>query len=218
MPAAPDARRMRAFKLALALLVACTASLAFADDAAQALAGAALRDALLRGGYVLYFRHASTDFGQNDEQMSGYEDCARQRNLTERGREEARAIGTAIRRLGVPIGNVLASPFCRTRETAELIFGRASADARVRGGPADDGARYAPLRALLATPVSSGTNLAIVSHGNPFRAVAGPPYLSEGEAAVIQPLGGERFRIVARIRPDGWDPLRQLSPATSARP
>ena len=204
-------RRMRAFKLALALLVVCTAAHAFADDAAPALAGAALRDALLRGGYVLYFRHASTDFGQNDEQMSGYEDCARQRNLTERGRAEARAIGTAIRRLGVPIGDVLASPFCRTRETAQLIFGRAVVDTRVRGGPADDGARYAPLRTLLATTINSGTNLVIVSHGNPFRAVAGPPYLSEGEAAVIQPLGGERFRIVARIRPDGWDALRSLT-------
>jgi broad specificity phosphatase PhoE len=184
------------------------ASLAFADDGAPMLAGAALRDALLRGGYVLYFRHASTDFGQNDEQMSGYEDCARQRNLTERGRGEARAIGTAIRRLAVPIGDVLASPFCRTRETAELIFGRASVDARVRGGPADDGARYGPLRTLLATPVRGGTNLVIVSHGNPFRALAGAPYLAEGEAAVIQPLGDERFRIVARIRPDGWDALR----------
>jgi phosphohistidine phosphatase SixA len=207
MPAAPDGRRMRAWTLALALLVACTA-LAFADDGAPMLSGAALRDALLSGGYVLYFRHASTDFGQNDEQMSGYEDCARQRNLTERGRGEARAIGTAIRRLGVPIGDVLASPFCRTRETATLIFGRASTDTRVSGGPADDGARYASLRMLLATPVRSGTNLAIVSHGNPFRALTGAPYLAEGEAAVVQPLGDERFRIVARIRPDAWDALR----------
>jgi phosphohistidine phosphatase SixA len=204
---AADVHCTRAWQFALALLVACTASLAIGDDAGT-LAGAALRDALLRGGYVLYFRHASTDFGQNDEQMSGYEDCARQRNLTERGRGEARAIGTAIRRLGVPIGEVLASPFCRTRETAELIFGRASPDVRVRGGPADDAARYAPLRTLLATPVGTGTNLVIVSHGNPFRAVVGPPYLADGEAAVIQPLGNERFRVVARIRPDAWDALR----------
>jgi len=86
---------------------------------------------------------------------------------------------------------------------------RAPTTERRRGGPADDSARYAPLRTLLATPVRSGTNLVIVSHGNPFRAVAGPPYLAEGEAAVIQPLGDERFRIVARIRPDAWDALRQ---------
>ncbi len=133
----------------------------------------------------------------------------RQRNLTERGREEARAIGARMRRLEIPIGDVLASPFCRTRESAELIFGRARVDARVRGGPArpDDPQRYAVLRLLLATPVAGGRNLAIVSHGNPFRALAGPPYLAEGEAAVVEPLGDRGFRIVAKIRPDGWDAL-----------
>ena len=77
------------------LVVACWAALAIADDASQALSGSALRDALLRGGYVLYFRHAATDFGQNDDRMTGYEDCAQQRNLTERGRDDARAIGEA---------------------------------------------------------------------------------------------------------------------------
>lgn len=40
------------------------------------------------------------------------------------------------------------------------------------------------------------------SHGNPFHAVAGAPYLAEGEAAVIRPLGKD-FEIVARVRDDG---------------
>jgi phosphohistidine phosphatase SixA len=206
MPTARLRTLLRLFGLAL---VACVVAPTLAQDAPAPLAGAALRDALLRGGYVLYFRHAATDFGQNDDQMSGYEDCARQRNLTDRGRNDARAIGAAIRRLRIPVSAVLASPFCRTRETAELIFGRASVDERVRGGPArpDDPQRYAALRALLTTPVATGTNVAIVSHGNPFHALAGPPYLAEGEAAVVEPLGARDFRIVAKIRPDGWDAL-----------
>ena len=189
------------------LALALVATLVAADEAP--LAGAALRAALSRGGYVLYFRHAATDFGQNDERMTGFEDCAQQRNLTAQGREAARAIGAEIRRLKLPIGTVLASPFCRTRETAELIFGRVQVDRRVLGGPArpEDPARYAPLRALLSTPVPDGENLAIVSHGNPFHAVAGPPYLAEGEAAVVEPLGANGFRIVAKIRPDAWDAL-----------
>jgi phosphohistidine phosphatase SixA len=194
----------------LALLaLACLSPIAAADHAAPALGGPALREALLRGGYVIYFRHASTDFGQNDERMTGYEDCARQRNLTERGRDEARAIGVAMRRLRIPVTTVWASPFCRTRETAELIFGRASADARVRGGPArtDDAERYGALRTLLSTPVAAGSNVAIVSHGNPFHALAGPPYLAEGEAAIVEPLADRGFKIVAKIRPDGWGAL-----------
>jgi hypothetical protein len=173
--------------------------------AAPVLSGAALLQALKRGGHILYFRHTSTDFGQSDERMTGYEDCARQRNLTEAGRAEARAIGAAIRELGIPIGDVLASPFCRTRETALLIFGRASIASAVRGGPANaEAGRYADLEALLATHVAGGVNLAIASHGNPFRAVAGGPYLAEGEAAVIEPRGSDGFRVVARIGARDW--------------
>jgi phosphohistidine phosphatase SixA len=172
------------------------------------LSGPSLLAALKAGGLILYFRHASTDFGQSDEQMTGYEDCPKQRNLTDAGRAEARVIGTAIKRLGVPIGDVLASPFCRTMETAELIFGKAIATPAARGGPASVPAeRYAGLRTLLAAAPAPGTNTVIVSHGNPFRALTAEPYLAEGEAAVIRPLGHDQFRILARITKDGWDAL-----------
>ena len=191
----------------LALLCASAASAAAPES--ETLSGRSLLAALKAGGLVLYFRHASTDFGQSDEQMTGYEDCARQRNLTDAGRAEARAIGAAIKRLELPVGEVLASPFCRTMETAQLIFGRATQTPAVRGGPASGvpAERYAELRQLLSTAPRGGTDLAIVSHGNPFRAVTSEPYLAEGEAAVIRPLGKNGFRIVARIAKDGWDSL-----------
>jgi phosphohistidine phosphatase SixA len=174
-----------------------------------ALAGPALASALREGGLILYFRHASTDFGQNDDQMTGYEDCAKQRNLTDRGRAEARDIGIAMKRLDFPIGEVVASPFCRTMETARLIFGTATASAAVRGGPArpESEERYAALRKLLSTPPRPGTDLAIVSHGNPFNAVVGAPYLAEGEAAVIRPLGAQGFVVIARVPKNAWDNL-----------
>ena len=194
---------------ALALLLCVALPVPAAEPASESLTRAALLQALKRGGLILYFRHTSTDFGQNDDAMSGYEDCARQRNLTDSGRDEARRIGEAIKRLDIPIGDVLASPFCRTRETAQLIFGRETTAAAVRGGPArpDNGDRYAELRKLLSTPPRAGTNLAIASHGNPFHAVTDTQYLAEGEAAVIRPLGAQGFRIVARIPKDGWDAL-----------
>src|SRR5262252_9030594 len=165
--------------------------------------------ALRHGGYVLYFRHAATDFSQNDEKMKRFEDCADQRNLIDRGRADARAAGAAIRDLKVPIGRVLASPFCRTVETAQLLFGRAEKMTEVRGGPAVPAGsdRYAELRKILSTPVAPGANLVVVSHGNPFYSVAGPPYLAEGEAAVIRPLGTD-FQIFARIPVDRWEKLK----------
>ena len=168
---------------------------------------------LRQGGYVLYFRHAATDFDQNDEKMKRYEDCADQRNLIDRGRADAREAGAAIRKLGIPVERVLASPFCRTVETAQLLFGRAEKMQEVRGGPAVAAGsdRYAPLKKILATPVRPGANLVVVSHGNPFYSVAGPPYLAEGEVAVVRPLGSD-FQIVARVRIDGWEDLMSGAP------
>jgi phosphohistidine phosphatase SixA len=164
--------------------------------------------ALRKGGYVLYFRHAATDFSQNDEKMKSYEDCADQRNLIDKGRADARAAGAAIRDLGIPVGRVLASPFCRTVETARRLFGRAEKMTEVRGGPtAPAGSdRYAQLKRILETPVHEESNLVVVSHGNPFYSVAGPPYLAEGEAAVIRPLGTD-FEIVSRVTIDRWAAL-----------
>ena len=58
----------------------------------------------------------------------------------------------------------------------------------------DSATRWGVFEAMIAGP----------SHGNPFTAVAGPPYLAEGEVAVVEPLGGNQFRVVGRIRVDGW--------------
>jgi hypothetical protein len=174
---------------------------------AFAAADPALVQKLREGGYVLYMRHAATDFSQNDSRMTSYEDCATQRNLTDQGREEARQIGAHVKRLGIPIGEVLASPYCRTMETARLAFGSARASNAVRGGPVD-ATRYDGLKKLLSTPVRKGENRVISSHGNPFQAVAGPPYLAEGEIAVVRPDGEMRFSVIARIRPADWPGLR----------
>lgn len=174
------------------------------SSSASAQPPASLVSRLQEGGYVLYLRHTSTDFSQNDSRMTSFEDCASQRNLTDRGRAEARALGEHVKQLKIPIGEVLASPYCRTMETARLAFGKARAANEVRGGPAsDEGARYAALRKLLSTSVAKGQNLVISSHGNPFHALAGPPYLAEGEIAVVKPEG-DRFSVVARIRLSDW--------------
>jgi hypothetical protein len=199
--------------LAAAQAPSPAASATDGKTAAITLEGRALVDALRHGGYVLYLRHTSTDFSQNDAAMTSYADCASQRNLTEVGRAEARAIAVSLRALRIPIGEVLASPYCRTMETGRLAFGKATPSPAVRGGPAhpESTDRYADLRRLLSTPVAGKTNLAISSHGNPFVAVAGSPRLAEGEVAVIEPLGNGRFRIVARVTKTGWVPLSALA-------
>jgi hypothetical protein len=199
------ATRCAAAFAALALAVPALAERSSSPDPAHALEGAALVRALRAGGFTLYFRHTATDFSQSDAAMKGYGECALQRNLSDEGRRQARQVGEAIRALRLPVGEVIASPFCRTMETGRLMFGRAEPSTVVRGyeGTNAANADYGPLVALLASPPRAGTLRMITSHGNPFRAIAGPPHLQEGEAAVLRPAGAD-FVVVARIRREDW--------------
>ena len=185
-----------------------SAELASADSSApepsEALGSADIVRALRKGGYVVYFRHTSTDMSQNDSAMKGYEDCGNQRLLNAKGRDEARTIGRRVAALKLPTGEVLASPMCRTLETARLMFGSVKPQNDLREGTSGD---YPGLKKMLAAPVAFGGNRWIVGHGIPFRAVAGAPHLAEGEAAVMLPEG-TRWRVVARVLPDEWAGLK----------
>lgn len=176
---------------------------------ARPLAAAGVVAELRKGGYVLYFRHAATDFSRNDAASRSDDDCANQRNLSEKGRAEARAIGRAFAALRIPVGEVLASPMCRTMETARLVAGKATPAPEVRGlaqFTREDPRRYEGVRIRFVTPRAAGDNLIVASHGNPFHGVAGPPYLAEGELAVIRPTRGD-FAVIARVRPADWQEL-----------
>ncbi|HZY17391.1 MAG TPA: histidine phosphatase family protein [Ramlibacter sp.] len=170
----------------------------------ETIAPRLLAAALRRGGWVVYIRHTATDFSRNDSGMAGYDDCAHQRLLSEAGRAQARAIGQRIRDLRLPVTEVLASPYCRTMDTARLIFGQATPRDVIRERAGDD---YPGLKQLLAAPVAPGAIRWVVGHGTPFRAVAGAPHLAEGEAAVLRPQG-RRWSVVARIRLEDWADLR----------
>ena len=201
---------LRAGALWLALLAPAAA---LAQQATTpALKGAELLATLRAGGHILYFRHADTDHGQNDQRMTSVEDCTTQRNLSARGRDRAQAVGEAIRALGIPIGAILASPLCRTVETAMLAFGAAQKSAAVReGGPLPPGSpgRFPALRALLSTPVALGTNTIVVGHGYPYYTLVGGQYLDEGEADVIRPRGAD-FEVLARVGLEQWRALAAL--------
>ena len=173
------------------------------------LAAADVARALRQGGFVIYFRHTATDFSRDDAASSRYGDCAHQRLLSAAGQREATAIGQQIRRLKLPVTDVLASPMCRTMDTAQRLFGRATPQPAMREGEAGgigSGGDYPGLKRLLAAPVAVGSNRWLVGHGSPFRAIAGAPHLAEGEAAVIRPEG-TRWRVVARLQPSEWAAL-----------
>jgi virginiamycin B lyase len=190
------------------LALAAAALLAAAAPAAGAqVRGGELAHALRDGGLVLAFRHAATDFSMPDRDSGPLLRCRLQRNLDARGRADARAIGRGVRRLGVRVGPVLASPYCRTRDTARLAFGRVTVSQALRGGgPSPGAARVRAARALIGRVPPAGRVSALVSHNFLLAAATGVS-LAEGEAAVFRPRGAGRFTLVARLMPADWGRL-----------
>ena len=75
----------------------------------------------VQSGDVLLMRHALAP-GGGDPPGLVLGDCRTQRNLSDEGRAQARAIGERLRALPVPVTALWASPWCRTQETARLAF------------------------------------------------------------------------------------------------
>jgi broad specificity phosphatase PhoE len=165
---------------------------------------------LREGGHVIFIRHAATEAIQDDPRPD-LADPSTQRNLSDDGRDQARELGRAIRRLGIPVGTVLASPYARTRETAELAFGRdrvrVTRDLLNEAFPGTDDEDLARrLRRLLAMRPPAGQNTVLVSHGFNLQGATGLS-VAEGESAVFVPGDGDRSRLVARITVEEWQTL-----------
>jgi len=112
------------------------------------------------------------------------------------------------------IGNVLSSPFCRTKETARLAFGRFRiSQALLNTIVAEHDARWRrqiqAARRLLGTKPAPGTLTVLVTHGIVIDETTGHT-VEEGETLVFRPLGSSRFTLLGRILPREW---RTLKPA-----
>jgi phosphohistidine phosphatase SixA len=165
--------------------------------------------ALQNGGYTIVFRHAITDQSQDDVVPQELEDCTKQRNLNERGRLQAGEIGAAISTLEIPIGIVLSSPYCRTRETALLAFGRAETTSRLDNAFINVDRRAeleTALVQLVGEPPSAGTNTVLVTHGYNMQLALGVSVV-EGEAVVVQRDGAGGFRVIAELTSEEWQEL-----------
>ncbi len=168
----------------------------------MAVASGGVRAAQRDGGHVIYFRHAATTWSGVDSIDWPRE---RQRLLSELGIAQSRMIGAAFTEHGLPVGEVLASPFARCRDMAEIAFGRVEERMELLGLLSDAegrAARIAYLRRKMTELPAQGTNRIIVAHRSNIAEVAGAS-LAEGEAVVARP-DGQGFEVIARVQPDGW--------------
>lgn len=184
------------FGFLLALLGAMALSGGAAGNAGDDAAWSALKS----GRHVVFIRHAATEPGIGDPEGFRLGDCSTQRNLSARGRADAKALGQAFRDRGIPVAEVLSSRWCRCLETAALAFGKGEPAAMLdsmfndRRKPAEEKERV--LRAYLARPAPPG-NVVLVTHAQNIQALTGiSPNTSE---LIVTVHENGRFTVVGRI-------------------
>ena len=157
--------------------------------------------ALLRnGGQIVLLANANAP-GSGDPANFDIENCRTQRNLSDRGRQQARRIGALFAARAEPVSQVYSSLYCRALETARLAFG----ERLVETLPA--------LNSITATPdladqanndvlqlireYSDSGNLVLVTHPENITALTDIKP-REGEAIIVAPMA-ESLSVIGRI-------------------
>lgn len=178
-----------------ALVVMLLAQLALVTPAQAQSESADVTPRLTDGGHVLMIRHALAP-GTGDSPGFRLGDCATQRNLDERGRAQARAIGTWLRARGVTVAPVYSSQWCRCLETASLMgIGPVVELPALNSFYEQPGNRELNLRALrefLATRPAQGPPTVLVTHQVTIAAITGSG-VSSGEGVLVELAGGDRY-------------------------
>ena len=155
--------------------------------------------ALVKGGHVALIRHGNAPPGYGDPPGFKIDDCATQRNLDEKGRAQARAVGEAFRRHGVPADKILSSPWCRCLETARLMAVGPVENTWAVATSDKNPDRLAALKQLLADWRGPGT-LVVVTHAFTVQGLVGI-LPGQAETVVVRPRPGKEpgLEIVGRI-------------------
>jgi len=194
---------------------------------AQTLSGDALVNALRQGGYIIVMRHASSPREAPDKQHANPDNVNAERQLDQEGRDTAAAMGNAIRRLQIPIGEVYSSPTYRALETVRYAkLGkpeRGVGYAHVTPELGDNGqsmqggtAQQAAWLREQVLQFPKGTNTVIITHlpnltGAFPQLAAG---MADGEAMIFGagtgggPDGKGGAAMVARVKIEAWPAMQ----------
>lgn len=203
---------MKRILASLAVLVGLLVSPAFS----QTVAPMEVLKTLRIGGYVIVVRHGATHADQADTDPLNLDNVARQRQLNDQGRADARVVGDVFRAAGVPIGKSYSSRFFRAVETARLIGGKEPQSTLdiTEGGlvvsPNENNRRAAALRAMAGTVPEAGANTLIVTHKPNILDAFGRDWfeIREGEATVFKPTGDGKYELVGRVQINQWTAVK----------
>ena len=150
-------------------------------------------------------RHAVTDPGVGDPPGFKAGDCTTQRNLSARGRADAKLIGQAFKTRGIPVRQVLSSHWCRCIDTAQLAFERvepaAMLDSVFNMPEAVRTERANAVLAYVAGGIGPG-NLILVTHAQNIQALTGVSP-SPGELVVVALESPKALKVVGRLEVPG---------------
>jgi broad specificity phosphatase PhoE len=179
---------------------------------------------LRQGGYVIFFRHAATNWTEQGKEESmkssghfSLEDCATQRNLSDAGRAQAVRLGAAFHTLGIPVGRIAASNYCRTQQTARLAFGWAEPSRLLTPDVELSVSRAEALKTLVSAPTMAKENTVLVGHGDMMRSGFGID-LSELEAVVLKAGTKGKPEMLARVKLEQWEALAAETSAAGGTP
>ena len=160
--------------------------------------------ALRQPGHAAFMRHSEAPGGAGDPPGFRPDDCATQRNLSEDGRAQARRTALALQRNSVAFDQVFTSPWCRCRETAQLVTGRQAEDfaalGNLVGREEHRTSQIAALKARLGELDPSARPL-FVTHGILIAALLGVQP-AQGEIVVVRIGTGGEPSLAGRLRVD----------------
>jgi hypothetical protein len=147
------------------------------------------------GGHILMIRHALAP-GSGDPANFRIGDCSTQRNLDDRGRKQAQAIGDWLRSNGITSARVYSSQWCRCLETAELLEMGSVAELQALNSfyelTQDREPNLKALRTFIAQQPSDGVLIILVT---PIANEA----VSSGEGVLLELKKDAPYEIVGRL-------------------
>ncbi len=153
------------------------------------------------GGHILMIRHALAP-GSGDPASFKIGDCSTQRNLDDRGRDQAKAIGNWLRSKGITSARMYSSQWCRCLETARLIdLGPVKELPALNSFYELVQNREPNLRALrefIAAQPKGGKLIILVTHFVTISAIADRG-VSSGEAILLKLNQNKLYEVVGRL-------------------
>lgn len=196
---------------ALVFGAASLASTVQAEQKAQLVNAPEVISALQQGGHVVYLRHSITSRDTEDQDPVDYTNAGTQRNITPEGRDGMIALGKAMRQLGIHVGKVVSSPFCRAVETSWYAFGKGESNddlAFALGTTEVEAKRLGvSLKQMMLIPPALGTNNIFVSHSANLKEATGVWPKEEGVTVVFKPTATGELTYIGEIPLKEWPGL-----------